>query len=225
MINRLQIRAARQLLEWDQSTLSDESGIGIATIKNIETGSSQPKVDTLNIIIQTFNDHGIEFIPGGARKTQELIRVLEGEEGFETFLDDVYLTAVKNGTSAKPCEVFLSNVVHENWIKWMGSEKWKHHTDRMTRRQDVMDVRIIVKEGDNNFPAIAYSKYKWMPVNRFREKSFYSYHDKLAFLDFRKNNVIITIIQQKDFAEGYRNHFLDTWDFAAIDPPEKEGDS
>jgi len=55
----------------------------------------------------------------------------------------------------------------------------------------------------------------------FNDKSFYSYHDKLAFLNFKGDDVEITIIQQPAFAEGYRNLFRIAWDHFAMEPEEK----
>jgi hypothetical protein len=101
----------------------------------------------------------------------------------------------------------------------MGKDKWELHTQRMTEKKHLMDVRILVKEGDTHFPAAGYSRYKWIPATLFNDKSFYSYHDKLAFLNFKADDVQITIIQQAEFAEGYRNLFRATWERVAIDPP------
>ncbi len=217
-ITKEQCRAARALLNVNQSELADAIEIGRLTIVRFESDDedSSPSLSTLNKIKTYFDNRGIEFIEGGVRKTSTII-TLRNKDGFKTFLDDVYYTATKHGTKENPCEIFLSNVVHNNWIKWMGADKWLEHTARMERNKDLIDVRILIKEGDLNFPASSYSKYKWTPKERFRGKSFYSYHDKLAFMHFKEDSVTITVIKQADFAEGYRNHFIDTWNHASIE--------
>lgn len=220
-ITTAQIRGARGILNWSQQDLAQRTGISATSIGAIENNQTTPRESTLATIRKTFETGGIEFIGlDGVRLQTSYVKRLRGGQGFSDFLDDVYQTAVLHGTKEKPVEVFLSNVVHENWIKWMGAEKWKNHTDRMTKDKDIMDVRIIVKENDTNFPAIAYSKYKWFPEELFNDKSFYSYHDKLAFLDFKEDDVEIVIMNQPAFAEGYRTLFRIAWDNLASDPAE-----
>ncbi len=221
-ITTAQIRGARGILNWSQADLAERTGISATSIGSIENGQSTPRATTLQTIQKAFEDSGMEFIGlEGIRTRSDYIQTFKGEDGFSSFLDDVYQTATKYGTKETPVEVFLSNVDHENWIKWMGPEKWENHTKRMTENRGIMDVRIITKNNDWNFPAAAYSQYKWFPEKIFNDKSFYSYHDKLAFLNFKENDVEIMIIQKMPFAEGYRNLFRMAWDNVAITPPEQ----
>jgi transcriptional regulator with XRE-family HTH domain len=218
-ITTAQIRGARGILNWSQSDLAERTGISATSIGSIENNQSTPRESTLKAIRQAFEKNGIEFLGlEGVRLQSNYVRTLYGEDGFSAFLDDVYHTAVTHGSKTKPVQIYLSNVVHENWVKWMGPEKWSNHARRMIDSKDVMDVRILVKEGDWNFPAADYAQYKWVPNEIFNDKSFYSYHDKLAFLNFKDKEVEIVIIKQSDFAEGYRNLFLIAWDHAAKAP-------
>jgi hypothetical protein len=100
----------------------------------------------------------------------------------------------------------------------MGPEKWKKHVERMIKIKDKFDIRIIVKENDEFFPASAYSKYRWFPASLFNDRTFYSYHEKLAFLNFREHDVDITIMRQPEFAAGYRTLFKIAWDHVAREP-------
>lgn len=214
-----QIRAARALLGWSQSDLADYADLSQTGIARIENGTNQPNSRTLEKITTAFDKNDIEFIGNsGVKKRTGEVQVLRGENAMSDFLDDVYSTAVKTGTKDNPCHVFLSNVVHQNWVESMGPDRWKNHTDRMIRDQDLMDVRIIIKEGDNNFPASAYSEYKWISEEFFNEKSFYSYADKLAFLNFKEDKTEIFLMKQHDFAKGYRDLFLIAWNTIAKNP-------
>jgi len=212
-----QIRAARALVDWSQGDLADHAGLSQTGIARIENGTNKPNSGTLTKIISAFDSADVEFIgeTGVKKKTGE-VKTYFGTPGFNFFLDDVYRTAVKYGTPQKPVEIFLSNVVHENWKKWAGLKKWEEHAKRMDKDKDVMDVRIIVKEGDTNFPAKSYAEYRCFPENIFSEKSFYSYHDRLAFLNFKEGDVEIMIMRQPEFAEGYRNLFRIAWEKLAI---------
>lgn len=217
-ITTAQMRGARGLLNWSQSELSRRTGISTTSIGNIEAGNTQPRETTLKLIRQAFENSGIEFLgTEGMRKKSDHIIKLSGSEGFSEFLDDVYFTAIAHGTKSNPTKVYLSNVVHANWVKWMGPEKWQKHTDRMTKDKHLMDVRIIVKEGDTNYPAKDYSQYRWFSENIFNDQSFYSYHDRLAFLNFENDNVEILIIKQLNFAEGYRALFDIAWQHGTLE--------
>ena len=121
-----QIRAARALLDWSQSDLASHAGLSQTGIARIENGTNKPNSSTIVKIRGAFDQGDIEFIgDSGVKKRTGEIKTLRGKDGFSFFLDDVYETALANGTVDNPCQVYLSNVVHENWTKWMGSDKWK----------------------------------------------------------------------------------------------------
>lgn len=61
-----QIRAARALLSWNQMELAGKSGVGISTIKRIETGTGLLRSSTSSAwrIQQALEKAGIIFIDG-----------------------------------------------------------------------------------------------------------------------------------------------------------------
>ena len=62
MITPAQIRAARALLGWRQSDLSEASGISEVAIKNIEREQADPKATTLTAIQKAFHKAGVIFL-------------------------------------------------------------------------------------------------------------------------------------------------------------------
>lgn len=69
MITPEQCRAARGLLDWTQSDLSREAGIGIVTVRQVEAGIGSPRRATLRVVRQALEAAGVEFIDandGGA---------------------------------------------------------------------------------------------------------------------------------------------------------------
>ena len=214
-----QIAMARILLGLNQQDLADALGIARKTILRIENEQSPGSTKTLASIQRFFEHRGLEFTPKeGVQRSESRLQILKGHQGFSDFLDDVYETSIAFGTSAQKAPVYLSNVHHQNWVDWMGDDKWANHVRRMTDKRNVLDVRIIVKDGDLNFPASDYSQYKWIPETFFNKKSFYSYGDKLAFLDFKKEDVHVTIMEHAEFAEGYRALFNIAWHHFAKTP-------
>ncbi len=64
-----QLRAARALLDWNQSELADKAGISVETVKRLERfpGSLEAtKVSTLDAITKALNKAGVEFTNGDA---------------------------------------------------------------------------------------------------------------------------------------------------------------
>jgi transcriptional regulator with XRE-family HTH domain len=64
-----QCRAARGLLGWTQQDLANQARVGIVTVNQLETGLSQPRLATLDVIQRAFESAGVEFIDenGGGR--------------------------------------------------------------------------------------------------------------------------------------------------------------
>jgi transcriptional regulator with XRE-family HTH domain len=60
-----QCRAARALLDWSQQELADASLVGNATIRNFESGRSDPQNSTLAALQRALEAAGVEFTNGG----------------------------------------------------------------------------------------------------------------------------------------------------------------
>jgi len=63
MITPAQIRAARALIGWKQTELAAAAGLSEMSVKNIERGSTDPRVSTLEAIRQALEAAGVIFIP------------------------------------------------------------------------------------------------------------------------------------------------------------------
>ena len=70
MILSEQIRAARSLLGWEQKTLADRSGLGIATIKRMEAipGPVRGTAESVWAVQEALEKAGIVFIYSDERK-------------------------------------------------------------------------------------------------------------------------------------------------------------
>ena len=56
------LRAARELLDWDQRRLAEESGCSISTVIRIERGDAGHWEDTRQKLIETMEAAGVKFI-------------------------------------------------------------------------------------------------------------------------------------------------------------------
>jgi transcriptional regulator with XRE-family HTH domain len=68
-ITPAQCRAARAFLGWNQKELAEKAGVGIVAVNQFETGISEPRRATLEVIRRAFERAGIAFLDengGGA---------------------------------------------------------------------------------------------------------------------------------------------------------------
>lgn len=218
MLTIEQIRAARALLDWSQSDLAEHSGLSQTGIARIENGTNQPNSRTLTKIQEAFDKADIEFLgTSGLRKKSGEIKVLRGQEGFRKFMDDVYEVAKTTGG-----EICLHNAKPENWYKWLGEDWFKMHSQRMAKLGNKINFKITAEEGNTLFISSEFAEYRWFPLELFHEHCIYAYGNKLAFLNFSEDTVLIRILEDKAFAEGFRILFNIAWDGVAIVPPKSK---
>jgi hypothetical protein len=63
------VRAARQLLRWDQAALAEASALGLATIKRLELqyGAIDANLSTVAAVRRALEDAGILFLENGVQ--------------------------------------------------------------------------------------------------------------------------------------------------------------
>ncbi len=207
-----QIRAARALLGWNQHELANKAGLSQTGIARIENGTNQPNSKTLEKIGKAFDDADIEFISdSGLRKRTGEMRTLRGEDGFRQLLNEVY-DAAKAGDN----NICLFNGLPLMFKKWLSDDWYDMHSKRMQKLEGKFKLKIIVKEGEQNFIASDFAQYRWFPEHLFKDKTFYAYSGHLAFMNFSENDLIIRIMDQAEFSESFRVLFNIAWDNVAM---------
>jgi transcriptional regulator with XRE-family HTH domain len=208
-ISTAQIRGARGILNWSQADLAERTGISATSIGSIENGQTSPRASTLHSIQKAFEAGGIEFIgrDGMRLKTGE-VRVFTGRNGYLEFYEEVYETLSK-----APGQVLVSNVDERDFAKWHGDLG----EDHLHRMKDLSGVtyRILLREGDNYFPASSYAEYKWIPKEQFASVPFYVFGKKLAIMLF-DNEPTIILLDYPAVAEAYRIQFEAMWGQALV---------
>ncbi len=217
MISASQIKAARALLDWSQEDLAKMVDVSLPTLRNIEKGGDT-KQETLKNITSAFEENGIEFlIDDGVKRKTSAMKTLQGQKGYWEFYDDVYETVKKLGG-----EILVSNVDELLFTKWLG-ERGMVHKGRMNAlsKEKEFSLKILIREGDNNFTVPEYAEYRWTPKDRFSEIPFYVYGRKLAIILFEPQNVSVFIIDNPKIAEAYKKQFNVIWDQAILIPKER----
>lgn len=215
-ITTAQIRGARGILNWSQSDLSERTGISATSIGSIENGQSTPRDSTLKNIRKSLEDAGIEFIgTDGIRLRTGDVRVLSGREGYLEFFNDVYETLSKNPGSV----VRVSNVDERKFVEWHGEQGNEHLKQMDVLKEKNITSKILIREGDDFFPASDYAEYRWIPSSQFSLVPFYVYDDKLAILLFDIEPTII-LLNYPAVAKAYQIQFDALWE-QAIKPDVK----
>ena len=215
-----QIRAARVLAEWDIKDLAPRAGLSVTAVQNIETGAA-PKPATVERIVKAFSDVGIEFTDNeGVRRRPEGVEIFEGAERFNDFYDFLYEHLKHFGG-----EVCIGNSDPQLYLKYhKGFENHKKRIEKLVEDKAI-HFRILVKEGDHNFTASSYAKYRWQPEKSFAPTSFYAFGECLALISFiHTSPPYVILIKSGPLAEAYLQAFNLAWS-QAKDPPllSKEG--
>lgn len=208
-ITTAQIRGARGILGWSQQDLAQRTGISATSIGAIENNQTTPRENTLATIRKAFESGGIEFIGlDGVRIRTGDVRILSGQQGYFDFFDDVY-----QSLSANPGLVRVSNVDERQFVQWHG-KMGQDHLKKMEQLQaSNVTYRILIREGDDFFPAESYAEYKWIPKDQYGTVPFYVYSNKLGIILFDHEPKII-LIDHPAVAEAYQKQFDGIWEQA-----------
>lgn len=208
-ITPAQIRAARALLNWTAGDLTKRSGVAQSTLSMIENGQSEGMKKTLSAIESALIKGGVEFTANGVGMRDVIIYRLEGVEGFQKMMDEVY-AAAQDGS-----DICVFNGSPDLFIQWLGSDFYTAHKERMAALDTGYTVRAMIDEGNHNLIGKGIAEYRWTPTHLFGEKVFYIYGDTVSFIGFSDDKVSIQVIIQQETAETMRSLFNIAWQYAA----------
>jgi hypothetical protein len=126
-------------------------------------------------------------------------------------MDDIYEVAKNVGG-----DICLFNGMPRYFYKYLGEEWYAEHSKRMSKIKNNFKLKITVKEGEDLLIASDFAEYKYFPAHLFKEKTFYSYGDKLAIMSFDEDNVSIRVLAEKEIATSFQILFDIAWKNVAI---------
>lgn len=203
-----QIKMARMLLDWSQADLAEKSSVSRHSIIGLESEKSSLQQSNYEKIILAIESSGVEFTEGnGVRERSSLLKYT-GQEGFRSFMDDVYEVANTVGS-----DICLFNARPANWIKWLEKDWYEMHSQRMQkiRQKAGFTFRVTSQKGDYSFIGGKFGEYRWVPDKLFNQDSVYIYGDRLALMDFSDDNVRIFVLYKQAFADSFREMFEYIW--------------
>ncbi len=197
-----QLRAARSLLNWSQADLSKKSGYALATINNIERGQYQAHSATLNDIVQTFEESGIQFIdgPGVRIQTSDFrIKYYEGADALHYLFRNVVASLEKGG------DLYISGL-DEKKLKMGAEEEMKF---LQTRLKQNVNVHILNNKSYSSALTFHNLKKKVVPDNILLIPCFI-YKGRVAIVVLQ-NPMHVAIIYNEDMARKYLAQFEYVW--------------
>lgn len=208
MITVQQIKAARALLDWNQSDLGQSAGLSQTAVANIENGKFRASEASLQAFLAAFDAAGVEFIPGGVRKKINIIETIEGDDFGSKIMDYVYETLLRTGNK----EVLISGVDYHGLDEAISNDILAH----IQRLQAAgMNERVLVKPGTLKSEIIGPSDWhRTLDSTLFSaEAPFFVFADCYAIDLIGKKQVII--IRNQQLADDQRNRFNFMWDKAS----------
>ena len=131
-----QLKAARALLGWSQADLAKKSGYSLPAINNIERGLYKAHSATMEDIIQTFEQNGIQFLDGpGVRLENSNLRIkcYEGADAIHYLFQKIGIALEENDSELLICGV------DEKFLK----ENYAKELSKLQKRLKTNPVRIL----------------------------------------------------------------------------------
>ena len=197
-----QLKAARALLGWSQADLAKKSGYSLPAINNIERGLYKAHSATIEDIIQTFEQNGIQFLDGpGVRleNTNLRIKCYEGD-------DAIHYLCRKIGAALKNSDQeLLVCGIDENFIQQFYAKEFirlRKHLKNNTVRILTYKKLSAALEFDHFKKRFADEKMPLLPC--------FIYAGRVATVLF-DNPVHVMILYSDQLTQDYTSYFDYLW--------------
>ncbi|MDD2326083.1 MAG: helix-turn-helix transcriptional regulator [Alphaproteobacteria bacterium] len=205
----LLIKAARVLLDWQQTDLARASGISLTAVKAYEKSTREVRPRTVEALQAALERGGIEFLPsGGLRRTEDVVSVTRySGPDFTRRLNEELYASIRGPQD----EIMTSSADEGMWrmpsLRKANEEylEWCEKTGMLSRH------RMLVPEGNAVF-MFPRQVYRTLPPELLGKIGYTLYADKLAFILWKKRQVIV--LRNKAVVETFRSQFLYLWRLA-----------
>jgi transcriptional regulator with XRE-family HTH domain len=186
------------LLNWSQPDLAKRCGMHKQTISNFEAERSTPSNTSLELMMRTLENGGVEFgLDNGVSLPSVKHMKLDQPGWFVELLDDV-IFSLKNEDQKELLIYGGDNRVYTPEVV----EKLRE------LRKGGVQMREMVCQG-NSYLMGPEEEYRWIPKKRFKNFNTIIYANKVC-LDFRSWAGILIV--NKGWAETERNKFEMLWE-------------
>ena len=199
MIKPNQIIAARGLLRWSQDDLAKASGVHTQTIKKIEMGDTDnPRINTINPIIEAFSHSGVLFKEGGAVLQQDFLTIIEGPNAFAKLMDRTFHILRDEGID----EVLFG------FSNNRASSEEVVQTQMKMRETLGVRFRFLVQNGDT-FLRYPINEYRYIPEGHFHPLPYVIFGNYYALMS--NSNQDVNLYKDTGLSQINRSQFEIIW--------------
>lgn len=205
-LHATQIRAARAILNWSQEELAGRSGVGVTTIRQVESGCV-PRRQTTESLRDAFESAGLEFLENeGVRLRAEHINVLSDKDSCHKLYDDILRSVLSGADEIMACvssyQVFLES------LGLIGEEG----RDRIKRLSEYTSIKCLVADSAGIEKSEPLIKVKHVYDAFIGRVQYFVYGRKYAMVLPRNNgDHRFIIFNTPSDAFAYRKEFQDLW--------------
>lgn len=203
MISSRQIKAARALLGWTQGDLAQQTGLHLNAINKIETGLSAPRVSTLDHIRASFESAGIHFRgQRGVEVKEDVFEILrcDGADFIRRLIDDVLARARGSADEVLTC------TPDERLFNLTDTKQNERYYRQM--KKTGFSERCITGQHYRLFTNRKQT-YRWLPAKALGTITYVVYGDRVAFVNWAMQEVLI--VRNKALASTFGSQFEFLW--------------
>lgn len=197
-----QLKAARALLGWSQADLAQKSGYSLPAINNIERGLYKAHSATMEDIIQTFEQNGIQFLDGpGVRLENSGLRIkcYEGTDAIHYLFKKIGIALEENDQELLICGI------DEKIIK----EQFSKELSKLQKQLRNSNVRILTYKRFSD--AMTFPNFqKRIAPDTMPLLPCFIYTGRVATV-LLDNPVHIAILYNDKLAQDYEQYFNHQW--------------
>lgn len=197
MIDSIQIKAARAMLDWSRKDLAIATDLAAETITKIENGLGEARKDTLDKIQSAFERNKIEFTEqSGVRIRSDDLVVISGDDPYLKLLDTMFEEMKDSGD-----EVLFFFVDNKKSIQAVID------SDLRMRRNGI-GMKFIINE-NNPFCLFPVHEYRGVPAEDFINNTIAIFKDRIAIMI--DGNEKCFVIRNSSVANTFRRIFYFYW--------------
>jgi len=208
-LHAVQIKAARAILDWSQEDLANASGLSVATIRNLETGSISLRSSA--VIRRVIEGAGLEFTEyEGIRRRADAVKVFQGPDSCDQLFEDILQTIKeKSGT----IEAVLKS---QRMMLCSFGETPNGNYDRLKKINEHTYVKCLLTGSLDTFLMLPKFQFKTIAKQYAGPVAYYVYGDKhVLVLPEGEAGFKFVVFYSIELAQSYRQHFLSLWDTAS----------
>jgi DNA-binding XRE family transcriptional regulator len=204
-----QVRAARAMLNWTREELAEHSKLSITTIYHIEKETYGVSTYVAERLKAVFAKNNVRFTGlAGVEFYRSKIRILENDDGFKDFCDEL-----RQEIKSSRGELKIRGVDQEVFTKYLSLKDNKEYVSLLRELKDLTKIQMIIREDALPYNLLDCAEYRAVTSSEWHVTPIYVYAQKVATILWEPMKVIV--IDDEQVAQAYRKEFNLLWEKVA----------